>query len=238
MKKIMFPVLSVALMVGCRSVADGIVVPFTVHARGIPAEKIKLVNEKEKELFENEILSFSPIKNTVFTKCQIYFASVITRPHIRKPPFCIAVPNGSSIALMLKGDLVFINEIIKNENLKLNDMKKAKIQKLLKDVFYFNQGWNVKMIDSENDLKYDLDSEKDIKWKAEFEKQLAKEIKPISIVKKDNQGFVEYYFISDQDIVKRTLTLNQNCTIVPGSIKDKIVGKGMAKGPGSILDYF
>ena len=225
MKKIMFPFLSVALMVGCRFVENGVVVPFNVRSRDkIPAEKIKVVNEKESKLFENKLVTFSSVPTTVFKKCRLFF---VCEPRSFNP-FYIAVPSGSDVALMLTGNMVFINEIIKNENFKLADTKNAQIKELLKYVFDFNKYGIMYIVNSKNDLIYNAKLEKDIKRKAEVEKRLGEVIKPMSIAREGDKAIVEFYFVDYQDIVKRTVTMNQDGTLDPKSIKDEVVGKGLA----------
>ena len=223
-KNIVF-IFSVAFCLGCHSTANDVVVPFDVRSRDkIPAEKIKISDVKEVKLFKNKLLTFSLETTTIFKKCRLFF---VCEPRSFNP-FYIAVPNGSNVALMLKGNMVFINEIIKNERFKLNDIKDAQIKELLKYVFDFNKYGTMYIVNSYNDLTYNPKITKDVRRKTVAEKLLGKIIKPMSIVRKENGAIVEYFFVSYQDIVKRTLVLNQDCTIVPDSIKDEIVGKDLA----------
>jgi len=49
-----------------------------------------------------------------------------------------------------------------------------------------------------------------------------------SIAREGDKAIVEFYFVDYQDIVKRTVTMNQDGTLDPKSIKDEVVGKGLA----------
>ena len=225
MKKIMLSVLTVALMVGCRSVENGAVVPFNVHSRGeIPAKKIKLINDDDKTMFEGRTVSFSPLKPTIFQKSDLFF--VATRG--MSPSFSIAVPKGSDIALMMTGNIKLVNEIIKKEGFDVNKMESSQIKELVIDCFNLITCEGEFIVKSIKDMDYNTNLSKDVKRKAEAEKLLGKVIKPMRVVKKDHKAIVEFYFVKDQDIVKRTVTLNQDGTIDPKSIKDEVVGKDLA----------
>ena len=124
--------------------------------------------------------------------------------------------------------MAFVNEIIKNEQFSIAEMKDAQIKELLKHVFDFNKYGIMYIIKSKDDLNYNLKVEKDIKRKAEAEKLLAKAIKPMSVVKKDNKAVITFFFVEDQDIIKRIVMMNQDGTIDSKNIKDEVVGKDLA----------
>ena len=219
------------LLAGCTSI-PGVKVAFNVRSRDkIPAKMIWLADQEDEEYYCNNYwTSFYQEKDTVFKKSTIYH---VTRPRPQLPPFYIAVPNNSTTAFVLTYNPVFTNMIIKNECFNLNKLDDKQIKEIVRFFSYMELGGQFNgIINSFEDIKkdYSPNIERDVKRKAKAEQQVSDVIKPMAVTRGLNRAEVVFYYISfyEQDFVKRTLTVNYDCTIDLKSVHDEVIGKGLA----------